>query len=33
MPIAELAWGMQVLHIAAEERKANEYAAVPLFSV
>jgi hypothetical protein len=29
MPIAELAGGMQVLHIAAEERKPNEYAAVP----
>jgi hypothetical protein len=29
MPIAELAGGMQVLHIAAEERKLNEYVAVP----
>jgi hypothetical protein len=28
MPIAELAGGMQVLHIAAEERKPNEYVAV-----
>ena len=29
MPIAELAGGMQVLHIAAEGRKPNEYVAVP----
>jgi hypothetical protein len=29
MPIAELAGGMQVLYIAAEERKLNEYVAVP----